>query len=264
MSKLTLHAFQVLIARLTGSTAGQGDIGQYLAGEALGGTSAALGGKALPQIAATWTMSRTRRSGMRERKVVRARGCSAEDLKRFFKAFLEALKPSDAQEYHDGPSFGFHTSSGHYHFFDHATGFAVCVPAALFVVLTRPRGPLLFIEHGLRESGSATQPFPQIVGKGYYAHMSVPRSDHALLWFSVVAALSAACLPAAIRLHLGGLFKALGIVGLFFGPALLGLSILESSRYGRTWRVLLAIVISFIATAIGWGTTILFALGKFP
>lgn len=264
MSNLTLPSLQVFMARLTGSTVSQGNIGQYLAGEALGGMSAALGGKALPQIAATWTMSRTRRSGMRERKVVRARGCSTEDLKQFFKALLDALKTSAAQEYHDGPSFGFYTSSDHYHFFDHATGFAVCVPAALFVVLTRPRGPLLFIEHGLRESGSATQPFTQMIGKGYYAHMAVPRGDRALLWLSIVAVLSTACLPAAIRLHLGGLFKALGIVGLFFGPALLGLSILESTRYGRTWRVLLAIAISFIATAIGWGTTILFALGKFP
>ncbi len=81
---------------------------------------------------------------------------------------------------------------------------------------------------------------------------------------SVVAALSAACLPPAIRLHLGGLFKALGVLGLFLGPALLGLSVLESTRYENTWRVLLAIVISFAATAIGWGTTVVFVLGKFP
>lgn len=96
------------------------------------------------------------------------------------------------------------------------------------------------------------------------AYKVLPRSPQVLLLSSIVVVLSAACLPAAIRLHLGGLFRAFGILGLFFGPALFGLSILELSRYGRSWRVLLAVAISFAATAISWGTMILFAVGKFP
>lgn len=95
------------------------------------------------------------------------------------------------------------------------------------------------------------------------AYKVLARSPQVLLWLSIVAVLSAACLPAAVRLQLGSPFKALGIFGLFFGPAMFGLSILELSRYGRPWRVLLAVAVSFAATAIGWGATILFALGEF-
>jgi hypothetical protein len=96
------------------------------------------------------------------------------------------------------------------------------------------------------------------------AYKVLPRSPQVLLWLSIVAAMSAACLPAAIRLHLGGLLKAIGIFGLFLCPALLGLAVLEASRYGQSWRVGLAIAIAFAATAVGWGTTILFVLGRFP
>jgi hypothetical protein len=200
---------------------------------------------------------------VRERTVVRVRGCSCDDLKRFFKALLERLKGTDAQEYQDGHCFGFRTKSGDYHVFECPAGFTAHFPGTLFVVINRPRSPLLFIEHAIAGDLSGDQPPSSDIAKVHYAHIAVPKSDWVLLGLSIVVTLSAACLPQAIRLHLGGLFKGLGIFGLFLGPALLVLSVWESNRYDRTWRVLLAVLFSFAATAIGWGTLTLFVLGRF-
>ena len=87
--------------------------------------------------------------------------------------------------------------------------------------------------------------------------------NRVLLPFCVGLLFLSALLPAAYIFHWPRPFRAAGVPGCLLSPAFLLLTCWEIIRYQRSWRTILAAILSLAATVIGWGATILYAIGRF-
>jgi hypothetical protein len=81
--------------------------------------------------------------------------------------------------------------------------------------------------------------------------------ERVLLPFSIGLLLFSALLPISVCLHWPQFLRGLGLIGLFLSPVFLILSCWEAWRYQHRWRTILAVLISLLATAIGWVTLVL-------
>lgn len=93
-------------------------------------------------------------------------------------------------------------------------------------------------------------------------HPLLMNGERFLLPASLGVLAVSALLSVAVIWRLPKVFLALGIYGLIFSPAFWLIACWEVVRYQRGWRTLLALLILSIATAISWGTTILYATGR--
>jgi hypothetical protein len=78
-----------------------------------------------------------------------------------------------------------------------------------------------------------------------------------LLRFSLVVFVFAVSFPLAFFLDYPKWLRIPGALVALAGPIYFSLGIWELFRYQRGWRVVTAIVVSAVATAIVWGTAIL-------
>ena len=86
--------------------------------------------------------------------------------------------------------------------------------------------------------------------------------ERVLLPFGVGLLLLSALLPLSVYLDWPEIVRAFGVIGLLLSSAFLMLSCWEVWRYQHRWRTVLAVLVSLLATATGWGAIILRVTGK--
>jgi len=94
-------------------------------------------------------------------------------------------------------------------------------------------------------------------------YQKVRSSDRLLLIVSVVMLALAVTLPFAVIHRVRVLVPLAGTVAALGSPVYLILGIIEVVRYERRWRTIVAVVVSGVATAVCWTTTVLIAYGHF-
>jgi hypothetical protein len=76
--------------------------------------------------------------------------------------------------------------------------------------------------------------------------------NHVLLPLCLALLACSTLLLLSVLFHWPKFFRAFGVIGLLFSPAILMLSCWEVWRYQHRWRSVLAAFVSLLATLIGW------------